>query len=732
MLSKRSITVRVKRLFIAGCVSIALSVLLYVAILRISPFPYEAIKDIKYSTCIYDKGGNLLRAFTGKDDSWLLPVILKEINPNFIKATIAIEDKRFRRHHGVDMLAILRAVNLNAANRRIISGASTISMQVIRILEGRKSRSFKNKIIEAVHAIRLETLYSKDDILKLYFEIAPYGGNIQGVKAASFRYFNKYPADLTLSECALLAGVPQSPARLRPDRHPEKAKKRRDMVLSSMIKNGFITENQYEEALKEPILAGNYSFPFNTPHFTELAKRRNPDKKRFISSIDSDIQHFAELALKEMVSDLKEQGVTNGAVVIIENKTSRIRAMVGSVDFYSKEDSGQINGALSKRCPGSALKPFTYALAFDRGLYTPRSALSDMPVEYSGYTPLDYDKKYRGTVTVREALVDSLNIPAVEVLDNIGYLRLYMFLKNVGITTLKKPPDHYGLALTLGSGEVNLLELTNAYAALARLGIYMPYSFEEAGDNFISKQALSEAAAYLAADILSDTERLRSIGVYRDDKRHPKVAWKTGTSYGHKDAWTVCYNPEYTIGVWLGNFSGKRSKALVGVDAAAPVAIRIFDWLYAKKPAPWYKTPGSIGERYVCELTGEPVSEKCAHSVRDLYIKGRSIAKKCGLHDKINVDSRAQVALDKNKPKIISPSHRCEYFITSMPSSEQKLVLTANSPSDTDMLYWFVDGRFYDKSCIGGKLFWPMIAGRHTITCSDTYGRSSSVIVFVK
>lgn len=732
MPNKKSIAIWMRRLSIAGCVSVILCTLLYAAVLRIFPFPYEAIKNIKYSTCVYDKDGNLLRAFIGKDDSWLLPVELKEINPNFIKATIAIEDKRFSQHHGVDIWALSRAVNLNMRNKRIISGASTISMQVIRILEGRKNRSCLNKIIEAVHAIRLETLYSKDDILKLYFEIAPYGGNIQGIKAASFRYFKKYPADLTLSECAILAGVPQSPARLRPDRHPEKAKKRRDMVLSSMLKNRLITKNQYEEAVKEPILAGNYSFPFNTLHFTEFAKRRDPDKKRIISSIDSDLQYFVELALKEMVSELRNQGVTNGAVVVIENKTGKVRAMVGSVDFYSIEDSGQINGALSKRCPGSTLKPFTYALAFDKGLYAPRSILSDMPVEYSGYVPLDYDKKYRGPVTAREALVDSLNIPAVEVLDNIGYLRLYMFLKNIGVTTLKKSPDYYGLALTLGSGEINLLELTNAYTTLARLGIDKPYSLEEAGDNSISKQVLSEGAAYLVADILSDTERLRSIGVYRDDKTHPKVAWKTGTSYGHKDAWTICYNPEYTVGVWLGNFSGKTSKALVGVDVAAPVGIRIFDWLYAKKPGPWYQIPDSIGERYVCQLTGEPISDECEHSVKDLYIKGRSIVKKCSLHDKVNVDTKTQVVLDKNKPKIVSPSHRCEYFVTNMPSSEQKLALTANSPSDTDMLYWFIDGRFYDKVYIGEKLFWPMMQGKHTITCSDTYGRSSSVIVFVR
>jgi len=728
--NRKSLHIWLKRLFVVGCSGIALSLLLYMALLRIFPFPYDAIRDIKYSTCIYDKDGNLLRAFIGKDDSWLLPIDLSKINKNFINATLSIEDRRFRQHKGVDVFAISRAIKLNASNKKVISGASTISMQTMRILEGRKQRNLLNKVIEAVHAIRLETLYSKDDILKLYFEIAPYGGNIQGVKAASLRYFKKYPADLTLSECALLAGIPQSPSRLRPDRHPERARKRRDMVLLSMLKNRCITASQYEEAIKEPVIAGNYSFPVYAPHFTEFVKKRDPGRS-IRTTIDPDIQHFAETALREMVLELKTQGVTNGAIVVIENKTGSIKAMVGSADFYSIENSGQVNGAISKRCPGSALKPFTYALAFDKGLYTPKMILTDMPVQYDGYLPLDYDKKYRGSVTVREALVDSLNIPAVEVLDNLGYLKLYMFLKSVGVSTLKKSPEHYGLSLTLGSAEVTLLELTNAYTSLARLGIYKPFTFVDSNEpSADSKRVLSEGAAYLVADILSDTDRLQATGVYRDEKINPKVAWKTGTSYGHKDAWTVCYNPEYTIGVWLGNFSGKQSKALVGVDAAAPVAIRIFDWLYAKKAAPWYKLPDSIGERYVCALTGEPVSDNCEHGVKDLYIKQCSIAHKCSFHDRIN--DKTRLVLDKNKPKIVSPSHKCEYFITSMPSSEQKLVLTANSPLDTDMLYWFVDGRFYDKSYVGEKLFWPMIQGRHTITCSDTYGRSSSVAVIIR
>jgi len=476
---------------------------------------------------------------------------LDEINPNLVNATIAIEDKRFRKHFGVDIQAVFRAVKLNITNKRVISGASTLSMQVIRILEGR-TRTFANKIIETVHAIHLERSFTKDEILRLYFELAPYGGNIHGVKAASLRYFKKLPKDLSLSECALLAGLPQSPTRFRPDRYPDRAKERRGRVLTSMLDNKFISNTQYERSSKEPVIAGNYSSPFESPHFTRFVKN-NSKEQTVVTTFDPNMQHFAKVALKDMVDDLSFQGVTNGAIVILENKTGKIRAMVGSVDFFSDENSGQINGALSRRCPGSTLKPFTYALGFDKGLYTPRMLLADVPVQYSGYMPLDYDKKYRGPVSVREALVDSLNIPVVEVLNKIGYQNLYSLLKKSGITTLTKAPSHYGLALTLGAGEVNLLELTNAYASLARSGMFKPYSFIEDSTVSDEKRVLSEGAAYLVSDILSDSNRLKAVDVHHD-KTDPKFAFKTGTSYGHRDAWTVGYNPEYTIGVWLGNF----------------------------------------------------------------------------------------------------------------------------------------------------------------------------------
>ncbi|MBF0384709.1 MAG: penicillin-binding protein 1C [Candidatus Omnitrophica bacterium] len=679
------------------------SILLYVGILAAFPFPYDTIKNIHYSTIVYDKDGETLHAFTNVDGRWLLPVQLNEINPSFINATIAAEDRDFKKHHGVDLSAIFRAVWQNISNRRVISGASTLSMQTIRLLENRH-RNYLNKLIETVHAIRLETLYSKDEILKMYFELAPYGGNVHGIKAAARKYFNKSPKDLTLSESALLAGLPQSPSRLRPDRYPQRAQKRRDMVLLCMLQTGYIDQKHYDLAKADPVVKTSYSFPFETPHFAYIAKKAS-DNSEITTTIDSKIQHFAEGVLKSSVDKLRDSGVTNGAIVIIENATGKVRAYVGSADFFSKNDFGQVDGALSGRSPGSALKPFTYALGFDSRMYSTETQIDDSASRYSEYLPRNYDKKFRGMVSVRDALVDSLNIPAVEVLDNVGYVKLYDLLKEDGLTTLKKNPEAYGLSLTLGSPEVKLLELTNAYASLARLGVYKPYKIVEENSIDVGRRVVSEGAAYLIADILSDSSRLESVGLYRNEKVTPKVVFKTGTSYGQRDAWTFAYNPEFTIGVWLGNFSGRSSKALVGLESATPVAFKIFDWMYANKKAPWFDMPQTVKVR----------------SGKDLFVKNSHAP-----------ETKSLTPREQDKPNIVSPAGGAEYFISGPQNIVPELPFSAKPGMGASELYWFLNGQFLSKVLPGEKFFWEMHPGQYQLTCADNLGRSTGVSFYVR
>ncbi len=759
-----------------GAVFLAVPVLLFS---WLAPFPSQAIKEIGYSQTVLDKDGNILLVFLGSKDRWILPVELDEINPNLINATVAVEDKRFWNHHGVDPLAVLRSAWLNITHQKILMGASTLSMQVIRLVEDRP-RTFPNKVIEAVHAVWLESVCSKKQILKLYFELAPYGGNIHGVKAASWRYFRKRPKDLSLAECALLAGIPQSPSRLRPDRHPERARKRREMVLKSMLANAYVSQKQFNASSSEPVEAGHYSFPLTAPHFGVWTHKKYPAEPVLQTSLDSLLQGMAEKILRDRLSELSAYGVHNGSVVILENKTGKIRALVGSNDFLDKDHFGQVNGAFSKRSPGSCLKPFTYAIGFDLGLYTPRMILGDVPVQYQGYAPLDYSKKYKGPVTVREALANSLNVPAVEVLQKAGYQRLYTFLKKAGISTLAKPPEQYGLSLTLGTAEVRLLELVNAYAVLARLGTFQAYTGLENASSVKQERLMSDGSAYLVADILEDSERLVASGFVGNRQSLPRVAWKTGTSYGNHDAWTVAYNPEYTIGVWLGNFSGKPSKSLVGIEAAAPVALRLFERLYAGKPAPWYEKPSSVGTRKVCLLSGEPVSSICPHSAEDFFIAGASMDRLCSIHKKFMIDNETGMTVDAiakgrsvqekvyevwpqaihtwleqhdpayvsppimengidmardwegANPKILSPVNQCEYFLDQSRKVGQQLVLKADGSYDARKLFWFVNGQYVSDGQAGDGFFWPMKAGHQLITVTDDYGRSSSVQITVR
>lgn len=719
--------------FVVGSITGAILVALGIGvILRVEPFPADKFTNISYSKSVYDEDGNLLRAFLNDKESWIMPIDLNDMNPFVAKATISIEDKRFYEHYGIDPLAVARAIKLNALNRSVISGASTLSMQVIRIVEGRK-RTFKNKLIEAVHAVCLEMMFPKEEILKLYLNLAPYGGNIYGIKAASYRYYGKHPRDLTLVESALLAGLPQSPTRFRPDKYPEKAKKRRDNVLKSMLANGCITQLQYEKAVSEPVAVYLCHFPFKSPHFTRFIKNRSVNSEVH-TTINPDMQNYTESLLKREIDMFKEYGVSNGAVVIIENATGKLKAMVGSADYFDKEASGEINGTLIKRSPGSALKPFVYALSFDKGLYTPSMRARDERFSYGGYTPIDYDDKYRGKVTIREALVDSLNVPAIKVSEEVGRLNFYFLLKRLGLSTITKGPDHYGLSLVLGSCEVKLLELARAYSCLARGGVYKPIVYEENDPVDDEKRIFSRGACFMIADTLSDEDRLKAMGIYRSPNS-PKFAFKTGTSYDHRDAWTIAYNPEYTIGVWLGNFSGKPSKVLVGVETAAPIAAEIFDRIYLNRQAPWYTVPDEVDERWVCAVTGEPASEDCPNKIKDYYIKGKSRDRACNIHGSTYApeeENEIDYRKDTKAPIIVSPSSGCEYFITDLNNMSDKLPLVINSDNPEEKMFWFINGNYYGESLANEKLLWHMVKGAHRITCSDQMGKSSTIEIIVR
>ena len=740
------------------------------------PFPTERVDRARRNsaTVVEDREGVPLRAFLGRGDAWMVWRTLSAMNPRVIQATLAVEDERFYRHPGVDPISVARACLTNLRWRRVVSGASTITMQVIRLLRPRPRR-LKAKLIEAFRAIQLERIVSKGDVLELYLNLAPYGGNCLGVEGAALRYFGKSAKDLTLPEAALIAGLPQAPSRLRPDRRPALARRRRDHVLDRMLIEGFITAEEHKLAVATPVaLTASGAMPFEAPHFTQMIHEARPAGGRVRSTLDRRLQGICLDALREGVGRLRP-GVTNGAVVVIENRTAAVRALVGSCRFFNEEDAGQVNGATAPRSPGSALKPFIYTLAFDAGAATPATVLADIPCVIGEYRPRNYDRVFRGVVSAREALTASLNVPAVRLLRRVGGEAILRRMRRVGITTLNRSAGHYGLALALGSAEVTLLELTNAYAALARLGVYRPARLIEPDPGAPGERVFSEGAAWLAADCLSDTSRLLTKGLWRPGRR---MAWKTGTSNGRRDAWTVAFTPTYTVGVWLGNFDGRPARELVGFEAAAPVAATVLERLTVGAPGPWYPRPASVGERRVCSVSGAPAGEHCAATRRAFFLRGARSAP-CAVHQPIEIDDATgarlcpfcrrdrkrrvetrevwppdlsawlcqhepsrplapahfagclHAAMADTPPRVTSPVADRTYMVdVGSPVGSRKLLLSAVATSGP--LYWFVDGAFFKSVATSRPTFWPLRRGAHRITCADASGRSASVAFVVK
>jgi len=777
---------RATRLCLAAILAIlVLPRLAFVALSAVFPFPQrllERLADPAAAPRVLDRDGGLLAASVGPDDAWSFPVPLDEVSPRLVQATLAAEDRRFYRHCGVDALAVARAAWSNLCHRRVVSGASTITMQVIRLLEPRR-RSLRAKLAEAFRALQLEELRSKDEILTGYLNLAPYGGNLRGVEAASLAWFRKRARDLTLAEAALLAGLPQAPSRLRPDRFPERAAARRGHVLHRLVACGHISQEELRTA-DCALRIGERTSPnwpagrVGAPHAAQLVRQMFPDKSLLRTTIDSRIQHLATSALREGVNGLRSAGATNGAVVVIENKTGAVRALVGSCDFFAEEDDGQVNGATAPRSPGSALKPFTYALAFERGICSLDTILADVPASYTGYEPENYDRAYRGAVPAREALAASLNVPAVKLLREVGHHSLHAFLKELGITTLRRDADYYGLALTLGSVEVTLLELTNAYATLGRLGLHRPARLLETEPVAEGRRVLSEGAAYLVAEALSGARRQGAPPLRQACGPSLRMAWKTGTSHGHRDAWTVAYTPRHTVGVWVGNFSGRAARCLLGLEAAAPTAARILDQVEADNRGDWFPMPDSLCSRPLCAVSGMPPGPHCPATVAGLVLRGHSSGRTCSVHVAARIDPGTGTSLcprcvagrnyvvrvceswpvelaawlrrhghgdgllpphapdcpatapSDAPPRILAPANGQTYVLLADGGGEQRLSLKASG--GTARLYWFVNGSLFATGSPLEPAFWPLARGDHRIVCADEAGRSAAVSISVK
>jgi penicillin-binding protein 1C len=538
-------------------------------------------KDLQFSPRVTDRNGRLLRVYTTTDGRWRLPARIADVDPRFFELLFAYEDRRFRQHHGVDALALGRAAVQLVGSGRIRSGGSTLTMQVARLLEPRNGRSFATKLRQIVRAVEAERMMTKDQIVSLYLELAPYGGNIEGIRAASLAYFGKEPRRLTLGEAALLVALPQSPEARRPDRSVEATRAARDRVLDRFAALSHVPADEILAAKTEAVPAGRRPMPMLAPHAADRAIAESGQGSEVRLTLDADLQRSLEELARERTHGL---ALTLGpdvslAMLVIDNKDGTVVARVGSPDYFDTRRAGQIDLTRSLRSPGSTLKPFIYGLGFEDGFIHPETLIDDRPTRYGAYAPQNFDFTFRGTVTVRTALQLSLNLPALAVLERVGASRLMARLANAGAALILPEGETPGLAIGLGGAGITLSDLVMLYSGMARLGAALPITERVAAQPSQSvgeeRRLMEPVAAWYVGNIL--------IGTPPPDNGAPgRIAFKTGTSYGYRDAWSVGFNGSHTIGVWVGRPDGAPVPGLIGRNAAAPI---LFD-AFARLPTP--------------------------------------------------------------------------------------------------------------------------------------------------
>ncbi len=587
--------------------------------MRLVPLPAALLNHQVSDLEFLDRNGQPLRVVRPGDNPFGRPLPYAAIPRPLLEATLAAEDHRFWHHDGVDFLATVRALGQWIRYGHVVSGGSTITQQLIKLAEPRP-RTFRTKVLEALQAMRLEQIWGKQQILAEYLNRLDYGNLNRGAAAAAQFYFAKPLSDLSPAECALLAAIPQAPSRLNPETHFDRVAKRQKWILGQMCANGWLTPEEFHRDWIEPLTLAKPRRIFEAPHFIDLLLALDPPEfqvapfaRPIRTSLDLDLNHFAEGTLRSHLAGLRAEHVANGAIVILDNRTGEVLGLVGSDDYFSPL-AGQVNGAWAPRSTGSALKPFTYLLALERGA-TPATVVADVPTEFATATglfaPVNYNRHCYGPMRYRVALANSLNISAVKVLASLGGAEpLERRLQQWGLTTLTRSPEEYGLGLTIGNAEARLLELANAYSGLARLGAWRPYrlrlSSSPGPDLGPGREAAEAGPAFLIADILADNDaRTLAFGAESSLRFDFPVACKTGTSSDFRDNWAFGFTPEFTVGVWVGNPDNSSMQNVSGVTGAAPILHDLFEHLHERYGTTWYQQPTNVVECWINPITGK-------------------------------------------------------------------------------------------------------------------------------
>jgi len=761
----------------------ATSFLVFLLMNRLFPLP----DNIHYSTIMLDSKGEVVHAFLTTDQKWRMKTELSEISPTLKKTLIYKEDKYFYHHPGINPLAIGRAAVMNTLHLKRTSGASTITMQVARMMEP-KGRTYFNKLWEIFRAFQLEWKYSKDEILLLYFNLVPYGSNVEGVKSASILYFKKNPDHLSLAEVTALSIIPNRPSSLRLGQHNDMIVVQRNKWLKRFAADKLFKSKEISDALLEPLDAKRSDAPNLVPHLANKLKHTT-HQDIIRTHLLMNTQMKLENLVQEYARGLNSYNIHNASVIVMDNKTHHVIVYIGSADFKDKTDGGQVNGAAAVREPGSALKPLMYGLCIDNGVLTPKSVMTDVPININGFQPENYDQQFNGFVTMEYALENSLNIPAVKALHELGTDKLVHTLEDCDFRQIRKDEKKLGLSMILGGCGVTLEEMTGMYGALANGGLYVRPEYcivsqsETAKNNpaqhtpQMGKQILSPSADFMITEILSKVTRPDLPVSWSSSMHLPRIAWKTGTSYGKRDAWSIGYNIKYTVGVWVGNFSGLGVPELSGANVATPLLFKIFNTLDYNSTNEWYSMPKACGLRLVCSETGKVPNDFCTNTVMDYFIPLVSNSEKCMNMREVDVSADEKISYCKNclpdagykkkmykvvppdmqtyfddnriayekipphnpqcdristegGPAIRLPKNGTEYFIDK--KDPQTLQLSCEVSGDVKSVYWYINNKFYKKSDAHKKEFFNPEDVRVKISCTDDKGRNNDIWIKVK
>jgi penicillin-binding protein 1C len=738
-------------------------------------FPLPAQKP--YSLVVHDRHDVFLQAYRATDGIWRLQTSPGDIPERLKRILLAKEDRWFYYHPGINPFAIIRAAGQNIVTGRRMSGASTITMQIARMLEPKK-RTYFGKFFEMFRALQLEWRYSKDELLGIYLSTVPLGGNIEGLRSASLFYYQTPLERLSIARLIDLILIPNDPNGLRPDRFGDSLFASRIRHATAWQAKGLIHHDDSLAIWSTPANASRGSLPQEAPQFAARIQELNRHAADVTSSLDLDMQHRAEALLAQHLRMWKRVGVNNGAVLVVDNATHEIRIYAGTGDFNDAPSGGQVDAVRALRSPGSTLKPLLYAMEMEKGTLTPHTMLLDTPYDAEGFYAENYDGTYSGPVYANEALQRSLNVPMVRLLKKSGLSSFITFLGGLGYTSLADQRQRLGLSMILGGCGVTLEEMVAAYAAFPSGGIYRSLQFiaDAPRDTTRERRAFSAATAFMVTDILSGLERPDLPNNFESAMTLPKVAFKTGTSYGRRDAWCMGYSSELTIGVWIGNVNNRGNPELVGSKSAAPLLVDLFTSLSRAPAKEIMGRPADIRLRSVCAYSGLPPSPRCTKFVDDVSSSLTQQSRQCdvcrevllspdrkstycsaclGNHPFVSTtmvqyapelldlwnrqgvrrstvpphNPECTTVLAGEGPKIISPSDRMTYYVDPRSGG---LPFQAGSSIDVREHRWYLDNAYLGVRKPGDKLFVKVGEGEHIIACLDDRGRMSSVHVTIK